>query len=68
MTTASEYRFGRFVLRPDLRRLHDGGELLPIGGRALDLLTVLIEARDRPVGRDELLARVWPGRIVAEET
>ena len=67
MTTASEYRFGRFVLRPDLRRLHAGGELLPIGGRALDLLIVLVEARDRPVGRDELLARVWPGRVVAEE-
>jgi predicted ATPase/DNA-binding winged helix-turn-helix (wHTH) protein len=67
MTSADEFRFGRFLLRPAVRRLYADGEPVPIGGRALDLLTVLIEQRERAVERDELIERVWPGRVVAEE-
>ena len=65
--SAVEYRFGRCVLSPAMRRLFADGEPLPIGGRALDLLTVLVEQRDRAVTRDELMQRVWPGRIVADD-
>jgi hypothetical protein len=35
-------------------------------GRAFDLLLALIERRERPVAKDELLSVVWPGRIVEE--
>jgi predicted ATPase/DNA-binding winged helix-turn-helix (wHTH) protein len=66
-STAVEYRFGHFVLKPAVRRLYADGEPVPIGGRALDLLTVLVEQRERAVERDELIERVWPGRVVAEE-
>jgi predicted ATPase/DNA-binding winged helix-turn-helix (wHTH) protein len=65
--SAVEYRFGRCVLSPAMRRLFADGEPLPIGGRALDLLTVLVEQSDRAVTRDELMQRVWPGRIVADD-
>jgi TolB-like protein len=37
-----------------------------VGARAFDLLVALIERRDRVVGKDELLAVVWPGLVVEE--
>src|SRR5690606_29268925 len=35
-------------------------------GRAFDVLCHLIQHRDRIVAKDELLATVWPGRVVEE--
>ena len=37
-----------------------------LGGRALDILCVLAAARGDVVGKDELLARVWPGLVIEE--
>ena len=53
-------------VRADERRLLARGEPVALGARAFDLLLVLIEQRDRVVGKDELLARVWPGVVVEE--
>ena len=36
------------------------------GGRAFDVLHVLIEQRERVVSKQELLDRVWPGLVVEE--
>ena len=53
-------------MRPAERRILTNGEPAQLGGRAFDLLLVLIEHRDRVVGKDELMARVWPGVAVEE--
>jgi len=37
---------------------------MELGKRAFDVLVVLIEADGAVVSRDELMSRVWPGRIV----
>ena len=60
--------FGRFCLAPHRRELLADGVLVPIGGRALDVLIVLIEARGKLVTKDEFLDRVWSGTIVEENT
>lgn len=60
------YRFEHFELLPAHRQLRVGGQVVPLGGRAYDLLLVLIEHRDRVVSKDELLSRVWPGQSVEE--
>lgn len=39
---------------------------MPLTARAFDVLQVLVGNRDRVVGRDELLATVWAGRVVEE--
>lgn len=39
---------------------------MPVGARAFDLLEFLILHRDRVVGRDEIMAAVWPGAVVGE--
>jgi TolB-like protein/tetratricopeptide (TPR) repeat protein len=53
-------------IRADERRLLARGVPVALGGRAFDLLLALIEHRDRVVGKDELLATVWPGVVVEE--
>src|SRR5262245_6704172 len=62
----SPYRFGRAELRPVERELRIDGEPVEIGGRAFDLLQVLVERRERVVTKDELLELVWPGPVVEE--
>lgn len=53
-------------MRPSERRvLVDGGEAA-LGARAFDLLMALIERHERVVGKDELMAAVWPGLTVEE--
>jgi adenylate cyclase len=61
-----EIRFGRFRLdlgRPELRR---DGQPVRVHRRALGILCTLAEAKGEIVSKDELMARLWPGRIVEE--
>ena len=61
-----EISFGRFRLdlgRPELRR---DGQPVRIHRRALGILCALAEAKGEIVSKDELMARLWPGRIVEE--
>ena len=61
-----EISFGRFRLdlgRPELRC---DGRPVRIHRRALGVLCALAEAKGGIVSKDELMARLWPGRIVEE--
>jgi TolB-like protein len=60
------FKAGGFEVRPAERRVLANGEPVALGARAFDLLLALIEHRDRVVGKDELLALVWPGVVVEE--
>lgn len=57
---------GGFEVRPAERRVLANGAPVALGARAFDLLLALIEQRERVVGKDELIARVWPGVVVEE--
>jgi len=61
-----EFLFGRYHLIPDRRALLVDGNEIPIRSRPFDILVTLVEGRDRAVSKDELLDRVWGGRIVEE--
>jgi len=58
--------FGPFHLHPDQRLLLAGEKALRIGSRAMEILIVLVEHAGELVGKDELMARVWPDTIVEE--
>src|SRR6267154_5373796 len=58
--------FGRFSVLPHRRELLAEGRPLELGGRAFDVLMALIEASGAVVGKDALMHRVWPDRIVEE--
>ncbi len=59
--------FGRFRVLLRQRQLVADGLPVEMGTRAFDLLLVLLEADGSLVTKDELLSRVWPGIVVAEE-
>jgi DNA-binding winged helix-turn-helix (wHTH) protein/predicted ATPase len=58
--------FRHFSILSHRRQLLAYGQPIRLGGRAFDLLLTLIEAPGAVVGKDELLSRIWPGRIVEE--
>src|SRR6516162_5400 len=58
--------FGHFSILPHRRQLLAEGRPIRLGGRAFDLLMALLEAPGAVLGKDELLSRIWPGRIVEE--
>src|SRR5882757_8905250 len=63
---ASSIEFGRFKLLKQRRELLADGQRVDIGSRIFDLLMTLVEARGGVVSKDELMSRVWPGRVVEE--
>src|SRR5229473_1762535 len=60
--------FGRFRVLPHRRELIADGRPLEVGGRAFDVLLVLIEASGAVVSKDTLMNRVWPDRIIEENS
>jgi len=65
-TEAIKIRFEPFELNVFERSLKKAGETVPLGGRAFDLLLALIERSGETVGKDELIAQVWPDVTVEE--
>ena len=61
-TGATVYCFGEFRLSPLARELTRNGEPIDLAASAFDCLVYLIEHRERPVGKDELISAVW-GRV-----
>jgi DNA-binding winged helix-turn-helix (wHTH) protein len=59
--------FGRFRLVLRARQLLADGVPIELGTRALELLLALLEADGSLVTKDQLISRVWPGIVVAEE-
>src|SRR5258708_2788628 len=57
--------FGSFRLLPDHRLLKEGDKPVRIGSRALDLLIALVDRPGELVSKEQLMALVWPGTIVA---
>ena len=63
---AESYIFGSFQLFPGQRLLLDNGKAVPVGGRALDILTVLVEAAGETVANSQIMVRAWPTTTVEE--
>ncbi|MBU6260555.1 MAG: helix-turn-helix transcriptional regulator [Burkholderiales bacterium] len=63
---AARYRYARFEVDPQERRLLVDGRDVAVGARAFDLLLALVERPDRLLGKQELLDLVWPGLVVEE--
>jgi adenylate cyclase len=60
------YLFEDYVLDTDRRELCRGGKVVRLEPQAFDLLEYLIRNRERVVGRDDLIASIWCGRIVSD--
>jgi TolB-like protein len=62
------YRFGDFALDTDSLELTQAGKAVEVEPQVFSLLACLIENRERVVSKDELIERVWDGRIVSDGT
>ncbi|MDO7896136.1 ATP-binding protein [Pseudomonas citrulli] len=64
--TEATVGFGPFVFHRQQRLVSRDGEPLTLGGRALDILQVLVEHAGTYVSKQALLASVWPDSVVEE--
>src|ERR1700688_4311894 len=62
------YKSGEWVVDLTRRELLTRGDPVPLGKRAFQVFAVLVESAGKLVTKDELMARVWPGVIVEENT
>lgn len=60
------YRLGQFDLDAGRFELRKDGAATPVEPQVLAVLLLLVERRDALVTRDELIERVWNGRIVSD--
>jgi len=60
------FAFGPFLLRPEQQSLLKMETPVKIGGRALDILTVLVENPGELVDKRTLISRVWPTTCVED--
>ena len=60
----TELSFGPFRLLPKQFLLLEGDQPVRLGSRALEILVVLLERPGELVGKQELMARVWPDVFV----
>jgi len=58
--------FGPFSLSPGERILRKDGAVVPLGGRAFDMLVAMVERNGTVVTTEELMGIAWPEVIVVE--
>ena len=62
------YQFGGWELDLARRELRARGVPVPLGSRAFAIFAVLVQSAGKLVTKEDLMARVWPGVIVEENT
>jgi TolB-like protein/DNA-binding winged helix-turn-helix (wHTH) protein/Tfp pilus assembly protein PilF len=66
LKTKPIYEFGDYRLDAEERVLIREGQNVPIPPKDIETLVVLVEKAGHIVGKDELLAKVWPGVFIEE--
>ncbi|TLY92919.1 MAG: tetratricopeptide repeat protein [Gammaproteobacteria bacterium] len=66
MAAGGRYEFGHYRLDVRAHLLLRNGRRVVLTPKAVDLLAALVEAQGEPVGKQELLHRVWPDAVVEE--
>ena len=66
LATEPPFRLGPLAVAPALRQVTIAGESRILEPRVMQVLVALAQAGGGIVGRDELFARCWDGRIVGE--
>ena len=60
------FSFDRFQILPRQRLLLEEGKPVRLGSCAFDILLTLVERAGERIGKNELLARIWPDTHVVE--
>jgi DNA-binding winged helix-turn-helix (wHTH) protein len=62
------YQFGDFELATERFELRRNGTSLHVEPLVFDLILLLLRSPGRVVGREEMVDRIWQGRLVSEST
>jgi TolB-like protein len=62
------YQFGAYELNLAAFELRAGGRVCKLEPQVFALLALLVENRERLVSRDEIIEKVWDGRVVSDAT
>jgi len=62
------YESGEWEVDLARRELRARGVPVPVGGRAFEIIEVLVQSAGELVTRNDLSARIWPGAIVEDNT
>jgi TolB-like protein len=60
------YRFGPFELDTAKVELRSDGEVCAVEPQVFALLVLLVDNRERLVSKDEIIEKIWDGRVVSE--
>lgn len=60
------YTFGQFELDLATAELRARGNAIPLERQVFALLALLVENRERLVSKDEIIEKVWDGRVVSD--
>jgi predicted ATPase/DNA-binding winged helix-turn-helix (wHTH) protein len=62
------YAYDQWEIDLGRRELRSRGIPVPLGGRAFEIVTVLVQSASEIVTKDHMMERVWPGAVVGEGT
>src|SRR5258708_16398085 len=62
------YESGEWEVDLARRELRAHGVAVPIGGRAFEIIEVLVQSAGELVTKNDLMGRIWPGAIVKHNT
>src|SRR6202034_3542720 len=62
------YQAGECEIDLARRELRTRGVPVPIGGRAFEIIEVLVQSAGELVTKSDLMDRVWPGAIIGDNT
>jgi predicted ATPase/DNA-binding winged helix-turn-helix (wHTH) protein len=62
------YAYEQWEIDLGRRELRSRGIAVPLGGRAFEIVTVLVQSATELVTKDHMMERVWPGATVGEGT
>ncbi len=65
---AMRFQFSDYAIDANRRELSRAGEAVHVEPQVFDLILHLVRNHDRVVSKDELIAKVWDGRVVSEST
>jgi predicted ATPase/DNA-binding winged helix-turn-helix (wHTH) protein len=66
LPSASRLRFGPFEMDVAERSLKKANQVIPLGGRAYDILIALLERPGEVIAKADLIAKAWPDVTVEE--
>jgi len=60
------FRVKDYVIDTDAYEMRRNGKPVPVQPQVFDLLILLLENKDRLITKDEIIERIWRGRIVSD--